>query len=142
MADLQSFSEADYQEILEYLRRKVREFGFSEADDAIGDSITSTETSDAVREYIKRLIEYLQIFSNISIADTEKMFGKVFDSKIEVPFWVAIDSPEQLESSRRINLKDYQHCGELVSHLKKILEDLGPSNTPQSFPRQRPGRKP
>lgn len=131
MAD-QNLSEEECLEVLEYLRRKVREFDFAEADEALGDKIDG-RPSEVAMEYVRGLIDYLQIFSEESIASTEMMFREALGSRVVVPFEVSFNSSEKEPSDlHKVDLRQYQKCWELIPMLKILLESLGPTDTPQS----------
>ena len=131
MAD-QNLTEEECQEVLEYLRRKVREFGFAEADEALGEKIEG-RSYEFTTEYVRGLIDYLQIFSEESIGNTEMMFREALGSQVKVPFEIGSNSSgEEQDTLYKVDLRQYQKCWELIPMLKILLESLGPTDTPQS----------
>lgn len=147
MANPTGRSSDEYKEILEYLRQKVRQFGFSEADSLLENLMEERQVDsvqkdiparDALRIYMKELLNYLRIFSEESVNQTENFFKETFGRDIEMSFKIGFDIESTGEIDQQINLKSYQRCSALIDELSQIMERIDSDWPPYNFTRNRP----
>lgn len=139
MADQEDLFEVDYRELLEYLRGKVRQFGFHEADGGLGSEIENIDSpAEAFKNYIEGFLGFLKIFSEESINNTKMAFHSVLEGNSDVPFLMVFDDEEsQPESVRTVNFEEYRHCWQLVAELRAVIEKLGLNNSQNNRPEPR-----
>lgn len=151
-SDSSELSDNDAISILEYLRSKVREFGFGEIDADIGASIIEMgldSGKEALKRYFADLFLYLKVFDAASIERTQAILDEHLKDKWNWRLLPGGDPELRRDSDYAYangiqDMAVYRSIGALASSLADVMRGIGievpgddGGDSPQFPPRER-----